>query len=479
MKPLHKLIIISFVLGLLVRSLPEILLTGFPAGYDVTARYIPLTSVFTEVWRGRGLIPALASLPKGLRLSPGIFILSSTLHQAFGVDEFLLYKVLSPVIYGLISLSFSVYVYKVQKLPYEDTFKSTIMFLFHISSLRLSWDLLRTELGVSIGLLLLSALHVSTTSAAKTLILCLTPLIPFFNQPAVIFSSMLYLDRARVDLRLRKILLLAVSIMILALTPTIILVDRSLILSYVWVGEYRDFGSYQMAIAVLYIILYGWMLPYVARGLKEFPITIPVLTLLALSPIFLGKYAPVLAPRWLFLLVIPYIATLVKYCRDAKIRWFLISILVISGLNFSGGYISPHILLGRGGQGGKVAVQRGGVLSEIGMLMPPHLGVTSIGDYRCSPIDLIRAASWVSSKYQNMTVVAEMGKAYLIENYTYGLHVSVISDYYYSLQDYVKHLNRSAVYIATLCKQPKHGFSKVYSYGSAQVYIIEGQTCGS
>ncbi len=476
MKQLLRLAAFSFSISFLLRLLPEILLKGYPAGYDVTARYIPLTENFTKTWEEENMASAISSLPGLLRLSPLFFIFASTLHRTLRITVFEMYKLLSPTLYALTCLSFSVYTYKARKLNYDISLKATLIFSFHLASLRMSWDLLRTNLCLSLGFLILTAIITAGNNLTRSILTLCSPMLPLVNQPASVFLSVLFIEDAFKNRKVKWHLISTAGLILLTLTPSLWFMGSNLILKNLPSKQYKDFSSYKMAILLLYIIFYGWMIPCISKGLRGFNLTAFFFTLLALSPLLVGEYAPILAVRWLFLLVIPYTIVFIEKCGQmkGKINQLILILVILSGLNYAGGYISPTSIARTNIGYDKAVSVSGKLLEGIGMLIPPHLATTSLGEYPCNPLDIIRASSWVSNHYENITVIVEEGKFYLIHKYVRDLRVISIPDFRSSLQKSLQSLNETLlIYITTKCRPLNTSFSKVYNFKEAQVYIIE------
>src|SRR5437870_11117007 len=75
-----------------------------------------------------------------------------------GADVFLLLKIAGPVIYGILSASFLVFLVKFLKLSLQKASFGTALLILQPIALRISWDLFRNELGLAFGLVALASL---------------------------------------------------------------------------------------------------------------------------------------------------------------------------------------------------------------------------------------------------------------------------------------------------------------------------------
>src|SRR5207245_3313960 len=75
-----------------------------------------------------------------------------------GADVFLLLKIAGPVIYGILSASFLVFLVKFLNLSLQKATFGTVLLTLQPIALRISWDLFRNELGLAFGLVALASL---------------------------------------------------------------------------------------------------------------------------------------------------------------------------------------------------------------------------------------------------------------------------------------------------------------------------------
>lgn len=130
-----------FLLGLVVRLIPELLAFPYPVGFDTI--YYAAAMKSGVVW------PHWSSFFASSWLFPAFSVL---LYKVFGGDPFMLLKVLAPLLFGLNVAG--VYWFSRKMLCWDARLSLLAggFFAVQLASLRISWDLLRNTLGM--GLLL-------------------------------------------------------------------------------------------------------------------------------------------------------------------------------------------------------------------------------------------------------------------------------------------------------------------------------------
>jgi hypothetical protein len=136
----HKYIfpLLAFFVPLIIRSIPEILMSPYAVGFDTMGYYVPTTSL----WLGGGL--DIWSYFSGAPLFYTIVVSFVSL----GAPLILLLKVTPVILHGFLGLS--IYTYARKGLTWSPN-KSTLTALIgtvYFVALRVSWDLLRNELAL-------------------------------------------------------------------------------------------------------------------------------------------------------------------------------------------------------------------------------------------------------------------------------------------------------------------------------------------
>src|SRR3989454_10083973 len=138
---------VLFALAALHRSIPEVLAGKYPVGFDVNAYYPYLILSF----------PSISAVDL-LKAGPLFYGIMWFIQAITGADVFLLLKIVGPVIYGILSASFLVFLVKFLKLSLQKATFGTILLVLQPIALRISWDLFRNELGLAFGLVALTSL---------------------------------------------------------------------------------------------------------------------------------------------------------------------------------------------------------------------------------------------------------------------------------------------------------------------------------
>src|SRR2546427_6565984 len=139
--------IVVFAVAAMLRAIPEVLAGKYPVGFDVNAYYPYLILSFPS-------IPALDLLKAG----PLFYGVMWFIQFITGADVFVLLKIAGPVIYGILSASFLVFLVKFLKLSLQKATFGTALLILQPIALRISWDLFRNELGLAFGLVALTSL---------------------------------------------------------------------------------------------------------------------------------------------------------------------------------------------------------------------------------------------------------------------------------------------------------------------------------
>jgi hypothetical protein len=130
--------LLAFLIPLVVRAIPEILMGPFVVGFDTLGYYVPNTLVWLR--DGVGFWYFLAVAPFFYVLLMGV--------TSVGVPIVISLKVMAPLLLGFLGLA--VYFYANKTLAWSPR-KSLLVVLFatlYFVALRVSWDMLRSELAL-------------------------------------------------------------------------------------------------------------------------------------------------------------------------------------------------------------------------------------------------------------------------------------------------------------------------------------------
>jgi hypothetical protein len=130
--------LLAFLIPLVIRAIPEILMGPYVVGFDTLGYYVPNTLMWLR--EGVGLWNFVA-------VAPFLYVLLMGA-TSVGVPIVISLKVMSPLLLGFLGLA--VYFYANKTLSWSPK-KSLLVVLFatlYFTALRVSWDMLRSELGL-------------------------------------------------------------------------------------------------------------------------------------------------------------------------------------------------------------------------------------------------------------------------------------------------------------------------------------------
>ena len=143
----RKYISLALAIGIAIRSVPN-LLTPYPIGYD-TIYYV--TQILD--WR------AYLSNPNIIFQTPLHLVILSPIYVATGLGPFTILRTAQPLLYGLLTTAFYYVARRIIRWSPRWALLAAIVFSLQTVTLRISWDLLRNELGLAILLYSLVALE--------------------------------------------------------------------------------------------------------------------------------------------------------------------------------------------------------------------------------------------------------------------------------------------------------------------------------
>src|SRR4030042_24754 len=192
--------LLAFLIPLVVRAIPEILMGPYVVGFDTLGYYVPNTLV----WLREGV-----SFWNFVAVAPFLYVLLMGA-TSIGVPIVISLKVMSPLLLGFLGLA--VYFYANKTLSWSPR-KSLLVVLFatlYFAALRVSWDMLRSELALIFVFATLIFLKKDGSRFRNGLLLSLAMLSVVFAHQlvAVIMFAIilvtimrLYLDKSMVELR--------------------------------------------------------------------------------------------------------------------------------------------------------------------------------------------------------------------------------------------------------------------------------------
>jgi hypothetical protein len=357
------------MVGFIIRSIPN-LLTAHPVGYD-TIDYA------TQLYDWKNMLQdpnIIFQTPLFILQSDFLFILSN-------LEPFIILRVLQPVIYGFLVASF----YYVCKVLYnwnsKWVFFGTLLFSVQTVALRISWDLLKNELGLVLLLITLTRLKKPRTFSfvLLTILIVLSHQIISFMLLGIIFFLVMGYYIRNDYVRIKNLLLSSIPFFIfvallfffhIGLINLNNEIDRSIFLPIItsipivkslpfpfinyMIGE--GLTNYQQSyffllvdVFSLYVASFLLILPFMIYELvvvrkktfRNLLNPINIWTILCSVPILNVILFPIFAlfswHRWMFMLIVPYsiYATIgimnlsTKFRSNSLRKYFHISILII------------------------------------------------------------------------------------------------------------------------------------------------------
>ncbi|MGQ9723524.1 MAG: hypothetical protein ACUVXA_19645 [Candidatus Jordarchaeum sp.] len=137
-------LLLSFLVPVVVRAIPEIVSFPWPIGYDTVYLYAP----FIHYCQIYGLFPMLYYYIFVNPVSITFLFLIGSLGVLSGVDPFLILKLVTPIVNGFLGLS--TYYFLTYYLGWGDKkgLICAILCASYFVTLRITWDLLRNTLGL-------------------------------------------------------------------------------------------------------------------------------------------------------------------------------------------------------------------------------------------------------------------------------------------------------------------------------------------
>ncbi|MEM2135870.1 MAG: hypothetical protein QXG44_13530 [Candidatus Jordarchaeaceae archaeon] len=142
--------LLSFLVPLLVRAVPEVVSFPWPIGYDTVKYYAPVFGA-SQIY---GIAVGLSFLVGGQ--AAFLYILLSFFGALFHIDAFLFLKFFAPVLNGF--LGFALFHFSSSYLGWSDrkSLFCAVLCTSYFVTLRITWDLLRNTLGLAFMFLAIS-----------------------------------------------------------------------------------------------------------------------------------------------------------------------------------------------------------------------------------------------------------------------------------------------------------------------------------
>jgi hypothetical protein len=303
-----KLIIpfLAFLIPLLARCIPELLMGPYLVGFDTMAHYVPTTLLWLQ---------GDVSLGSFFGTAPLLFTLTTTLTALSG-SVFVALKVLPPILLGLLGLSIYTYAHHGISWSQRKSLFVAMLGALYFVALRISWDALREELAITCLFFTLTAVALMLAgkiqkrnyiflSLAFIAVILANQVVAVLGMGIMLFSAIYLLlkNNRAIALRIIAFSLPAVSIFIAVffLSPSI--PEYRLIFGFPntsdgWVAifGYSSYPDMLASTAVFYIYCFALLLPLAllsVRSFKNFQMRIWVIIIL------LAAFVPIVSPSGL------------------------------------------------------------------------------------------------------------------------------------------------------------------------------------
>ncbi len=339
--------LLAFAVPLIVRAVPELLMGEFIVGFDPMGYYVPNTIL----WLNSGV-----DFTQLVSNAPLIYLLLMGT-TSIGAPIIITLKILGPLLLGVLGLA--VYFYANKALTWSPKKSLTVALfstLFFVS-LRISWDMFRSELALTFLLLALTLLSMSKIKFRYSALLSLAIVLVVLSHQlvAVIMFAILIGEALRFFLKKMKtelLRLLIVSIPAVLLFVSVLYVNYFVNSTPVMGYSFNFSGGIpslaeQSHMELVYHNLgflafcYLPLMPLLILGLRRFKgdsqlrtwtiwLLIPiVLALISPVVLFLGGVLPY---RWILLLTYPLSFFAVHGLSRIKWRWYKIPFGAVYGV---------------------------------------------------------------------------------------------------------------------------------------------------
>ena len=323
----RKGFLISFMLGFIVRSIPEILSYPYPIGFD---------TIYYAAMIKRGIVWQNWTSFFSTWLFDVILI---PIHQVTQVDPFALLKLASPILYALNACGIYYFSRKALGWDARKAWIASFFCVFQLALLRLSWDLYRNMLGLTILLFTLPLMRGIKTKKGFASFVLLSMLVVFAHMlvSIVLFAVILGVVVGALmkgeKVRVVKVLLAVLpALVIFVVSASLVPVHSDIpanvintyeepthpgglffLINYLGIsGPVHNYPAYPdlvLSAFSLFSILYLWWLPLVLIGFFR-DRTLDSWTLVLLAGSFNILITPFWAVsfwnRWMFMLVYPF-----------------------------------------------------------------------------------------------------------------------------------------------------------------------------
>jgi len=290
-----------FLAALLLRGVADLLVAPYPVGYETITWYAPLMMRFQAM-------SVLEVLTETFRVGTLFYMLMWFATVVSSAHAFTLLKVSGAVLYGCLAMAVFAFLRRGLRFEWKIAFVSSLLLVFQVATLRVSWDRFRTVLGLVFTFIaitvmksdhrfkwpFLAGLAVLTTLSREYIALTLF----------VIVLGFAFLERKE---RSMSFVALAPALSMFAAMVH----STGLWENYVSYGQFAV-GNYLLTVRdtlSIFAVCYLPLLPFVLKGFRRDRLLDPFTGFL-----LVGSFSVALCPwfavpdyqRWLMLLVFPF-----------------------------------------------------------------------------------------------------------------------------------------------------------------------------
>ena len=335
-----------FLVGVILRAIPELIVSSYPIGYETITYYAPPMFAFGDY----GFLDVFVEF---FRASPLFYCFMWFIVFLSRAHPFLILKMVGPFLYGILAVTFLLFLRKGLKLDEKTALVTVLLLIFQVAALRESWDRFRNVLALSTSFVTLTV-HRNDYRYKWWIVGILAGLTAFSREYIAFGLVFVILCFALLEKKDRIVSLLT-------LTPAIVIFSIIGYLQHIWnylPSTLNTSDTYLLVtqdIFSIFAVCYLPLLPFVAKGFKRDKILDPMF-----YGLLLGSFGSVVSvwitfpgyQRWLVLLVFPLSIYATKgfelfrfFDKKNKKRLYVIfSIFIVIGTGYSSGLISTVVL---------------------------------------------------------------------------------------------------------------------------------------
>ena len=327
-----------FLVGLILRGIPELLVSGYPVGYETITWYAPPMMTFL----GRSVGDVFVEF---FRSGPLFYVLMWLVTNVTGAHAFLILKVVGPLLYGGLVVSFFVFLRRGLKFDWKLAFVASLLLVFQIAALRDSWDRFRTVLGLGFLFTALTAFK-SDHKYKWWLVAVLAVLTVVSREYVAVVLFVAVLGFVILDKKDRVSSLIALGPALAVFAVTIYPLLSGGVWNYVSEGSFVSRGylwTVQDAF-VIFVVCYLGLLPFVVAGWRRDKLMWPMVVWLLVGSfsVVFPFFAGLGYQRWLMLLVFPFCVFAVWGFERLKLfsrrRVWMLAAVVLAFMVIGAGY---------------------------------------------------------------------------------------------------------------------------------------------